>query len=52
MPSRELLSQWLTDYTRQEPVYVLDESLLQRIGSDRIASTGIRRGVVVLDLER
>ncbi|SJZ86643.1 DUF1439 domain-containing protein [Novilysobacter spongiicola] len=52
VPSRELLSQWLTDYTRQEPVYVLDESLLQRIGSDRIASTGIRRGVVVLDLER
>jgi len=48
--SRELLNAWLSDYAREEPVYRLDSSLLDRISSRRIDSTRIERGVVVVDL--
>lgn len=48
--SRELLSNWLADYAREEPVYRLDSSLLDRISARRIDSTEIERGVVVVNL--
>ena len=48
--SRELLSSWLDDYAREEPVYRLDSSLLDRISARRIDSTAIERGVVVINL--
>ncbi|MGH8085726.1 MAG: DUF1439 domain-containing protein [Lysobacter sp.] len=48
--SRELLSSWLADYAREEPVYRLDNSLLDRISARRIDSTQIERGVVVVNL--
>jgi len=48
--SRELLSSWLDDYALEEPVYRLDNSLLDRISARRIDSTAIERGVVVINL--
>ncbi len=48
--SRELLNAWLAGYARDEPVYRLDNSLLERIGARRIDSTRIERGVVVISL--
>lgn len=48
--SRELINTWLADYARDEPVYQLDNNLLERIGARRIDSTRIERGVVVLNL--
>lgn len=48
--SRELLGSWLDDYAREEPVYRLDSSLLDRISARRIDSTAIERGVVVINL--
>lgn len=49
--SRELLSAWLSDYAREEPVYRLDSSLLERISARRIESTDIERGLVVVKLD-
>ncbi|MCE7031826.1 DUF1439 domain-containing protein [Lysobacter sp. GX 14042] len=46
----ELLQAWLADYARQEPVYRLSDSLVERIAGRRIDSTTIRDGVVVLNL--
>lgn len=46
----ELLQAWLADYARQEPVYRLSDSLVERIAERRIDSTAIRNGVVVLNL--
>lgn len=48
--SRELLNSWLSDYAREEPVYRLDSTLLDRISARRIDSTQIERGVVVITL--
>jgi len=48
--SRELLNSWLADYAREEPVYRLDNTLLDRISARRIDSTAIERGVVVINL--
>jgi hypothetical protein len=48
--SRELLNKWLADYARDEPVYRLDSSLLERISARRIDSTAIEHGVVVMNL--
>ncbi|MBW3549994.1 MAG: DUF1439 domain-containing protein [Proteobacteria bacterium] len=48
--SRQLLNSWLADYAREEPVYRLDNSLLDRIGARRIGSTEIRNGLVVVNL--
>lgn len=48
--SRELLNTWLADYAKQEPVYRLDSTLLDRISARRIDSTVIDRGVVVVNL--
>lgn len=48
--ARELLQAWLVDYARQEPVYQLGDSLVDRIAGRRIDSTTISNGVVVLNL--
>ncbi|MBA2238352.1 MAG: DUF1439 domain-containing protein [Lysobacter sp.] len=48
--SRDVLNSWLQDYSREEPVYRLDSSLLDRISGRRISSTQIERGVVVVNL--
>ncbi|MEG3158460.1 DUF1439 domain-containing protein [Lysobacter zhanggongensis] len=48
--SRELLNTWLADYARDEPVYRLESTLLDRISARRIDSTVIDRGVVVVNL--
>ena len=49
---RELINRWLSDYARDEPVYRLDDSLLQRLGSRRIGSTTIEDGLVVVHLDQ
>lgn len=48
--SGELISLWMADYAREEAVYRLDSSLLNRISSRRIESTDIERGLVVVNL--
>lgn len=48
--SRELLSDWLADYARDEPVYRFDNSLLDRLGARRIDSTEISDGQVLVHL--
>lgn len=48
--SRQLLNSWLEDYSREEPVYRFDNSLLDRLSGRRISSTRIERGVVVVNL--
>ncbi len=48
--SRELLTSWLQDYSREEPVYRLDNTLLDRLSGRRISSTQIERGLVVVNL--
>lgn len=48
--AREVLGTWLADYARNEPVYRLDDSLLQRLASRRVQSTEIDHGVVVMNL--
>lgn len=48
--SRQLINAWLEDFSREEPVYRFDSSLLDRIGARRISSTDIESGVVVVNL--
>lgn len=48
--SRQLLNSWLQDYSREEPVYRFDTTLLQRLSGRRISSTEIERGLVVVNL--
>lgn len=48
--SRELINTWLAGYARDEPVYRLDDTLLQRLASRRIGSTEIEHGVVVMNV--
>jgi hypothetical protein len=48
--SRQLLSDWLAEYAREEPVYRFDNSLLDRVGARRIDSTEIRDGQVLVHL--
>lgn len=48
--TRGLLNSWLADYARDEPVYRLDNSLLDRLGSRRIGRTDIENGQVVVHL--
>lgn len=50
--SRALLNAWLADYSRQEPIYRFDNSLLDKLGSRRIGSTGIENGTVVVHLDQ
>jgi hypothetical protein len=48
---RGALNTWLAGYARDEPIYKFDDSLLARIGSRHIASTGIANGQVVVNLQ-
>lgn len=48
---RELINRWLADYARDEPVYRLDEGLMQRIAARRIDATTIGNGVVTVHLD-
>ncbi len=50
--SRALLSSWMSEYAREEPVYRLDNSLLDRLGSRRIGATRIEQGAVVVHLDQ
>jgi hypothetical protein len=49
---RELISRWLQDYARDEPVYQFDDSLLQRLQSRRIGATTIDNGLVTVHLDQ
>ncbi len=49
---RELINAWLAQYARDEPVYRLDDSLVQRLLSRRIGSTDIEHGVVVMNVSQ
>lgn len=48
---RELVNRWLADYSREEPVYRFDNSLLQRLQSRRIGATTIDNGLVTVHLD-
>ncbi|HEU0306851.1 MAG TPA: DUF1439 domain-containing protein [Lysobacter sp.] len=48
--ARGLLNSWLAGYARDEPIYRLDNSLLDRLGSRRIGRTDIENGQVVVHL--
>lgn len=49
--ARGLLNRWLVDYAREEPVYRLDDALLDRLRGRRIGQATIGNGVVTLHLE-
>ena len=49
--ARAMLNSWLAEYAREEPVYRLDNSLLDRLGSRRIGTTAIENGNVVVHLD-
>jgi len=49
--ARALLNSWLAEYAREEPVYRLDNSLLDKLGSRRIGTTAIENGNVVVRLD-
>ena len=48
--SRQLINSWLQDYSREEPIYRFDNTLLDRLAGRRIGSTDIERGLVVVNL--
>lgn len=48
--SRDLINAWLQDYSRDEPIYRFDDTLLDRLAGRRISSTEIERGLVVVNL--
>lgn len=50
--SRELLNAWLADFARDEPVYRLDNELVQRLVSRRIGTARIHNGVVALEVSQ
>lgn len=49
---RDLINGWLRDYARSEPVYKLDQDMLETLGSRRIAGTLIQNGRVVIKLDK
>lgn len=49
--TRGLLNSWLADYSRNEPVYRFDNTLLDRLGSRRVGRTEITGGQVVVHLD-
>lgn len=50
--ARVLIDDWLVDFARDEPVYRLDQALVQRLVSQRIGAARIDNGVVVLDVSQ
>lgn len=49
--ARELVNLWLHDWARDEPVYQLDEGLMQSLLARRIGATRIGDGMVTLQLD-
>lgn len=49
---RDLINGWLRDYARSEPVYKLDQDMLDTLGSRRISGTLIQNGRVVIKLDK
>ncbi|NOT86839.1 MAG: DUF1439 domain-containing protein [Lysobacter sp.] len=49
---RELINGWLRDYARNEPVYRLEQRMLDTLGSRRVSGTLIQDGRVVIKLDR
>ena len=47
---RELANQWLDGEARDEPIYRLDDSLVESLGNQRIQSTSIDDGQVVVHM--
>lgn len=47
---RELVNHWLDDEARDEPIYHLDDSLVESLGNQRIQSTSIDGGQVVVHI--
>jgi len=50
--SRALLNSWMGEYSREEPIYRFDNSLLDKLGSRRIGTTAIESGTVVVHLDQ
>ncbi len=50
--SRELINTWLATYSRDEPIYKLDNELVQRLVSRRVGDARIENGVVLLDVSQ
>lgn len=49
--ARELVNLWLAEWSRNEPVYQFDNSLMQQLASRRIGRTSIGDGMVTLHLD-
>ena len=49
--ARALLTTWLVDYAREEPVYRLDDNAWERLANRRIGETTIDAGGVTLHLD-
>jgi hypothetical protein len=49
---RDLINGWLRDYARSEPVYRLQQDMLETLGSRRVAGTLIQNGRVVIKLDK
>ncbi|HEY5851311.1 MAG TPA: hypothetical protein VIT62_11165 [Lysobacter sp.] len=50
--SRALVNAWMGEYSRDEPIYRFDNSLLDKLGSRRIGTTAIENGTVVVHLDQ
>ncbi|MFZ2754799.1 MAG: DUF1439 domain-containing protein [Lysobacteraceae bacterium] len=49
---RDLINGWLRDHARKEPVYRLEQRMLDSLGSRRVTGTLIRDGHVLIKLDR
>lgn len=47
---RGALNEWLSDWSKNEPIYQFDNSLIGRLGSRRVEGTRIENGQVVVQL--
>ncbi|GAB6196642.1 DUF1439 domain-containing protein [Lysobacter xanthus] len=47
---RGALNEWLSDWSRKEPIYEFDDSLIGRLGARRVEGTKIQDGQVVVQL--
>lgn len=49
---RDFINGWLRNYARNEPVYRLQQDMLDTLGSRRVAGTLIQNGRVVIKLDK
>lgn len=47
---RGALNEWLADWSKKEPIYQFDDSLIGRVGARRVEGTMIQDGQVVVQL--